>query len=57
MAAPFVQGQLRKEKLSVTIETECACCAQPMRFELDSDLNYRFHLPGAQPLVFEPNVD
>ncbi|MFQ5604885.1 MAG: hypothetical protein ACE5HS_16570 [bacterium] len=57
MAAPFVQGQLRKEKLSVIIETECACCAQPMRFELDSDLNYRFHLPGAQPLVFEPNVD
>ena len=57
MAVPFVQGQLRKEPLSVHIETECAHCAQPMHIEIDSELRYRVEEEGADPLVFSPQVD
>jgi hypothetical protein len=37
---PFVQGQLRQRQLAVTLTTECAHCARPMRIEVDSELNY-----------------
>ena len=57
MALPFVQGQLRKELFSVTIETECAHCAQPIHVEIDSELSYRVEEAGADPLVFSPQVD
>ncbi|MBI5031625.1 MAG: hypothetical protein HZB51_13940 [Chloroflexi bacterium] len=52
-----MQGQLRNEKLSAHIETECAHCHQPMQIEIDSDLNIQSVEPGAQPLVFTPMVD
>jgi hypothetical protein len=57
MAAPFVQGRLKKKHLSVTIMTECAHCARPMQIELDSELQYRVKDEGAEPLVFEPLID
>ncbi len=57
MAVSFVQGQLRNEKLSARIETECAHCHQPLRLEIDSDLKIKSVEPGAQPLVFAPLVD
>jgi len=38
---PFVQGQLRKEHLSIRVETQCAHCGQPIEIEIDSDLKYR----------------
>jgi hypothetical protein len=57
LATPFVQGQLRKEKLSFVIETECAHCHAPLHIEIDSDLNYRVVEPGAAPLIFVPMVD
>ncbi len=57
MAAPFVQGRLREEYLSVTIKTECAHCAQPMEITLDSELKYQIIKGGAEPLVFEPHVN
>jgi hypothetical protein len=53
---PFVQGHLRNESLSITIRTECAHCSQPIKLELDSELNYRV-LEGTDPLVFVPLVD
>jgi hypothetical protein len=52
-----VQGQLRKEPLSVVVTTECAHCAQPIHIELDSELKYRVVEAGAEPLVFSPQVD
>jgi len=52
-----VQGQLRKEPLSVVVTTECAHCAQPIHIELDSELQYRVIEEGAEPLVFSPQVD
>ncbi len=52
-----MQGQLRKEKLSFTIATECAHCHQPLHIEIDSELNYRVAESDAQPLVYAPMVD
>lgn len=52
-----MQGRLREEHLSVTIETECAHCSRPMRMTLDSELVHQVHEGGDEPLVFEPQVD
>jgi hypothetical protein len=52
-----VQGQLRQEKLSFLIETECAHCGKPIHIQIDSDLNYKVREVDASPLVFVPNVN
>jgi len=52
-----VQGQLRNEHLSVTIETRCAHCQRALHIEIDSALNYRVIEEGAEPLVFIPMVN
>jgi hypothetical protein len=52
-----VQGQLRNQPLSVTIETQCAQSGQVLHIEVDSALNYRVLETGAEPLVFVPLVD
>lgn len=52
-----MQGQLRHEKLSFLIETECAHCGKPITIEMDSDLKYKVRQPDANPLVFVPNVN
>ena len=52
-----MQGQLRHEKLSFLIETECAHCGKPIHIEIDSDLNYSVLETDADPLVFVPSVD
>jgi len=53
---PFVQGHLRNESISITIETECAHCSRPIQLELDSESNFRV-VKGSDPLVFVPLVD
>jgi hypothetical protein len=53
---PFVQGHLRNEAVEVTIQSECAHCAQPIRLEVDRELRYRV-LEGGDPLVFLPLLD
>jgi hypothetical protein len=45
------------EELSVEIRTECGCCGKSMHLTVASDLSYEVHDPGAEPLVFEPEVD
>ena len=57
MAAPFVQGRLREEHLSVVISTECAHCGRRMLIEVDSELRYRVDEEEAEPLVFEPHIN
>jgi len=52
-----VQGQLRQEKLTVSIETECGHCHKPLRLEVDSELNFRVQEPQASPLVFVPRMN
>ena len=53
---PFVQGQLRRESLAVSLRTECADCARPMRITVDSELKYAVE-EGLNPLVFVPMVN
>lgn len=57
MATPFVQGHLRNEPLIVEISTSCAHCARPIQIQMDQDLNYTVHSPGAEPLIFEPELN
>jgi hypothetical protein len=52
-----VQGQLRKESLSVDIITECAHCSRSMHIKIDSELNHTVAEEGADPLVFTPLVN
>ncbi|OGR20581.1 MAG: hypothetical protein A3J85_04410 [Desulfobacula sp. RIFOXYA12_FULL_46_16] len=54
---PFVQGWLRKESLTVRIETRCACCSKPMSIDIDSRLNCQVHSSDAKPLIFIPDID
>ena len=39
------------------IQSECAHCLRPMRLTVDSELRFRVHDAGAEPLVFSPQVD
>ena len=52
-----MQGRLRAEPLSFSIETECKHCGEPIQIEIDSNLSYRILSAGAQPIVFAPLVD
>ena len=52
-----MQGQLRNERLTFVIETECAHCARPIHLEMDSDLNYSVAEKDADPLILAPMVD
>ena len=52
-----MQGQLRNERLSYAIETECAHCARPIHIEMDSDLHYSVLEQDADPLIMSPMVD
>ena len=54
---PFVQGQLRNEPLTFTIQSECADCGKEIHIQIDSDLNYSVSEPDAEPLIFVPQVD
>jgi hypothetical protein len=52
-----VQGQLRKEDLSVEVETQCRHCGRALHFEIDSNMQVSVRDSGASPLVFMPDVD
>ena len=52
-----MQGQLRNEALSFTIQTECAHCGKELHIQMDSQLHYSVTEPDARPLVFVPMVD
>ena len=56
IATPFVQGRLRNEPVSITAETECAHCAEPMILHVDHEMNITVDPPEADPLVFSPDV-
>lgn len=54
---PFVQGHLRGEPVSVTVDTQCVHCSEPLTLEIDSDMNVSVEPAGAEPMVFTPDVD
>lgn len=57
IAAPFVQGRLRDDYLSVEIKSECACCSKQMNITLDSELDYPVKNKESSPYIFEPDID
>jgi hypothetical protein len=55
-----VQGRLRNERLAIEIETECGCCGRELRIDSVYDgnsLRNEVRSEGAEPLVFEPQID
>jgi hypothetical protein len=52
-----VQGRLRNQELSFSIETHCGLSQEPIRLEIDSKMNYQISTPGAQPVIYVPMVD
>jgi len=56
-ATPFVQGQLRNERLTVTVESECAHCRRPLAMDITSELAYQVHGTPSEPIVFVPDVN
>jgi len=52
-----VQGQLRKEYQTFTIQTECTQSGREINIEIDSDLNFSIFDPETDPLIFVPMVD
>ena len=54
MAAPFVEGRLFEQPVTVDIRTRCAHCDRAIAITIDSELRYEAP-PGV--LVFEPRVD
>jgi hypothetical protein len=52
-----VQGQLRDESLSFTLESACAQSGRSIQIEIDGELNYRVLRGDAEPLLFVPLVD
>ncbi|MGB8213954.1 MAG: hypothetical protein WCE68_10390 [Anaerolineales bacterium] len=52
-----MQGQLRQEKLTVQIESECGHCHTPLHLRVDSDLNFHVQEAQAVPLLFVPMMN
>jgi hypothetical protein len=52
-----VQGRLRGTPLTVTIQTECRHCAEPIQILLNHELEVRNVEGPSDPLVFMPFVD
>lgn len=53
---PFVQGHYSGGPVTAHIESACACCGQPIAFDVDESM--RFEIAGdAQPLIFVRLVD
>ena len=52
-----MQGQLRKEAITFTIQTQCAHCGKEIRIEMNQELNFTVLDREAKPLVFVPMVD
>jgi len=54
---PFVEGRLRGEALTVTVDSECAHCARAIQIDVDSDVRCAVKTDGADPVVLVPIVD
>jgi hypothetical protein len=52
-----VQGQIRKEYLSIEIETKCQHCGEALHITVDSKMQVSVREKEASPLVFMPDVD
>ena len=51
-----MQGRLRKENLSVDVNSTCTHCSETLDLTIDSDMNVSVH-QDTEPLVFVPEVN
>jgi len=51
-----VQGHLRKQPLSVSFRSTCACCDESIRIDIDDELSYGV-FGEASPVIFMPLVN
>jgi hypothetical protein len=52
-----VQGRLRKESISVTIDTVCAHCDNPIKIMIDGEMNCEVAQENANLYIFDPQID
>ncbi len=54
-----MQGCLRGDELSASLETSCAHCDETLHIDIDSarQCDVREAEAGASPLLFEPRID
>jgi hypothetical protein len=52
-----VQGQLRKNYVSIEVETKCRHCDQALHLTIDRNMRVSVRESGAEPLVFMPDID
>jgi len=52
-----VQGQLRKEYVSIEVETKCSHCGKGIHVSMDSNMRVSVRESDAHPLVFMPDMD
>ena len=52
-----MQGHLRGEPISITVETRCEHCFEPITLEIDSEMSVRVEAEAARPMVFTPDVN
>ena len=43
--------------MSITVETECAHCSEPLTLHVDSEMNVTVDTVGADPLIFNPDAE
>jgi hypothetical protein len=52
-----VQGKIRGEFISVTIESNCAHCNRKVKITADSNLQYKIHNGNSELRAFLPYLD
>jgi len=52
-----VQGRLRKEPISVTIDTVCAHCNHPIKIKIDNEMKCEVAQENASLHIFSPQID
>jgi lactam utilization protein B len=52
-----VQGRLRKESISVTVDTVCTHCDHPITIMIDSEMNVEVAQENASLHIFDPQID
>ena len=52
-----MQGQLRNEYLSITIDTHCAQSGKKLQIEIDSQLKIHGQEDGSEAMIFTPQVE
>lgn len=52
-----MQGRIRGEHVSASVQSECAECRAELGFTIDSEFRWRIEIGGPGPLLFEPSID